>query len=491
MRKAGHKTVRWLTAATVAAATAVLAPVGATSATASDPTFSQPEPIVMTDADGTVPFPSLLYVYGVDGQVFDVDITLGGVTHGWPADVDVVLVAPDGTAATVMSDLGGDDQTPATGGTLVFDDDATGTAPLGLASGRYLPQDDDSDSEDVDLEDADATLDDLASSAYINGTWQLFVFDDTYDFEGSIDSWSLTFKIADPPVIVSPAPAAVIAGSTLPVRGTGTPGAQVYVTLDQQAARTVTVAPDGSWSTDFAGLGDGNHTVAAAGTPSGAAAASITVRLDSTPPTGTLRLRTVRGGPELTSSTRVWLVLGASERLRGVRVSNDGAPLGALLPTSSQDVAWRLGGHDGTRRVFVQLEDLAGNLSQGLLTDTVRLDRVAPRVSSTSPASGAVGVRRTKVVSAHFDDFVTPNPGAGISYLARIFRVGSDRPVRATARYDTSTATVRILPRKLLRPGTRYKVVIRSGFYDKAGNALDQNPAKRGGQPKVWRFTTR
>jgi subtilisin-like proprotein convertase family protein len=484
---AAMRRARWLVAATVAT-TAVLSPVGGEPANAADTTFTQSAPISVGDA-GSDPFPSTLDVTGLSGDVVDLDVTLTGLTHSWPSDLDVVLVAPDGTAATVMSDLGGDDQTPAAGGTLTFDDDATATAPLGLASGRYLPQDDDTDPTDPDLEGVDATFADLATSTSPNGTWALYVADDGWGDDGGIASWSLTFHLADPPVITAPAYGSLIGGSTIPVHGTGTPGASIHVRLDQQTLQTVTVAPDGSWATDFTRVADGSHTVTATNSRANGAAASTSVRLDGTAPTGTLVLRTVRGGPETTSSRRVYLDVAANEPLRGIRVSNDGAPLGALQAASGT-IPWLLTDHDGTRRVFVQLEDLAGNVSQGYISDTVALDRVAPRVLRTSPTDGAVRVRRDKAVTARFNDFVTPNAGTSLGYLARIFRVGTDRPVRAVVRYDASAATVRVLPNQLLRRNTRYQVVV-GGFHDPAGNFLDQDPTKAGSQQKVWRFRTR
>lgn len=476
-----------LVAGLTVSTTLVASPVGAEPTVGRAASFMQPSPTTVGDA-GSSPFPSRVDVSGVTGDVLDVDVTLSGVEHQWPDDLDVVLVAPDGTAATVMSDVGGDDQTPATGTALTFDDDASGSVPPGLLSGRYRPHDDDSDPGDPDLEGADATFAELAAAA-VNGTWELYVNDDTYDFDGRIASWSLSFQVTDRPLITGPASGSVLPGSTIPVRGSGSPGATVYVGAAQQPARTVTVAADGTWAVDLTGLADGSHLVTASSGP-GRTGSSTTVRLDSTAPTGTLVLRTVRGGPEVTSSRRVYLDVAAGEPLRGIRVSNDGAAYGPLVPVVPGGVAWLLSEQDGTRRVFVQLEDLVGNVSNGYLSDTVTLDRVAPRILQSSPRAGAVGVRRDKVITARFDDFVTPNSGVSPSYLVRVFRAGSDRPLRATVRYDPATATVRALPHRPLRPRTRFKVVV-SGFEDAAGNWLDQDPAKAGTQPGVWRFRTR
>ena len=41
------------------------------------------------------------------GRVVDVDVTLHDFTHTHPADVDILLVSPEGTASILMSDQGG------------------------------------------------------------------------------------------------------------------------------------------------------------------------------------------------------------------------------------------------------------------------------------------------------------------------------------------------------------------------------------------------
>lgn len=517
MSHAGTALTRWFTAVGMVAATAVLAPGGAMSAHASVSTFGPSGSIAVGDVAFTstglptgesVPYPSAVSVAGTVGDVVDVNVTLTSVSHAFPADMDVVLVAPDGTAVTLMSDLGGTDPILAPGSTLVFDDEAPSTPPVGLPSGRYRPLDDDSSS--TDLDDFSNTQSNAALSAFdgipsANGTWALFAYDDDPLDDGAIGSWSLTVETGDlvivasalAPTVTAPTNGALIASSTIPVRGTGSPGSTVFVRVDQQTARIVVVGPDGLWATDFTGLPEGEHLVASSATRTGFSATPVRVTLDSTRPTGTLTLRTVRGVPELTSSPRVYLVIAASERLRSIRVSNDGAPLGSAVPVTSSaamttnEVPWLLTDSGGSRRVFVELTDLTGNVSQGAISAAVTLDKVAPRVRLVSPAARARGVRRGKVITARFDDLVTPNPGVRLSYLARVYRVGATKAIRATVRFDAVTGTVRVIPRKSLRRFTRYRVVIASGFSDPAGNLNDQNAVKPGAQQMAWTFRTR
>jgi hypothetical protein len=122
--------------------------------------------------------------------------------------------------------------------------------------------------------------------------------------------------------------------------------------------------------------------------------------------------------------------------------------------------------------------------------DTVVLDRVAPRVTRTWPAAGSSHVRRGRAVRARFTEPVAPG-AASLSSLAKVFRIGSSRPIPATVTCNRALAIVRVEPLHPLRPGTRYRVVMSTGFRDIAGNRADQDATKAGRQPAMWRFTTR
>jgi hypothetical protein len=73
------------------------------------------------------------------GCVADVNVTLRGVTHPSPADLDVALEAPGGGAVPLMT--GVDGTVPVDGVDLTFDDEARATAPTGGAwtTGTYRP----------------------------------------------------------------------------------------------------------------------------------------------------------------------------------------------------------------------------------------------------------------------------------------------------------------------------------------------------------------
>ena len=75
-------------------------------------TFSNPSSIGIVDATQTAASPASLYpseinVQGLSDPISDVNVTLNGYTHGFPDDVAVQLVGPDGTSVLLMSDVGG------------------------------------------------------------------------------------------------------------------------------------------------------------------------------------------------------------------------------------------------------------------------------------------------------------------------------------------------------------------------------------------------
>lgn len=65
-------------------------------------------------------YPTALTVSGASGTLTGLTVTMKGLTHGWPDDVDVLLVGPSGRAVIVLSDVGG--STDASGLTLTLDD---------------------------------------------------------------------------------------------------------------------------------------------------------------------------------------------------------------------------------------------------------------------------------------------------------------------------------------------------------------------------------
>ena len=105
---------------------------------------------------------------------------------------------------------------------------------------------------------------------------------------------------------------------------------------------------------------------------------SVTVRLDKTPPTGSL---TINDGAATTGSTIVTLKIQANDNLSGVaemRFSNDGRTWSDWESFSSTRSNWDLARYGGSvnqrgpKTVYAQLRDRAGNVSQ-TFSATIRL----------------------------------------------------------------------------------------------------------------------
>jgi hypothetical protein len=134
------------------------------------------------------PYPSTISLSGIPGTVLHVRVILTGFTHRVPADVDVLVVAPGGQKTLVMSDGCGTAQ--ATGLTLTFDDPSPLLLNSNCVSGSYRPTDFDGNENVLFPPPAPPGPYPVALSTLngspANGTWQLFVQDDSNDASGAI-----------------------------------------------------------------------------------------------------------------------------------------------------------------------------------------------------------------------------------------------------------------------------------------------------------------
>ena len=148
-----------------------------------------------TTATATIPdhgtasvYPISLSVTGLVGMVDKVRVTVNGVSHSFPNDLNLLLVGPQGNSVLLMSHTGGGHAV--TNLNLTFDGAASDKMPKSatLRSGTYLPTRYDTDV--VFLPPAPATpyglgLDTL-NGTDPNGVWSLFVLDDSKGDSGSI-----------------------------------------------------------------------------------------------------------------------------------------------------------------------------------------------------------------------------------------------------------------------------------------------------------------
>ena len=195
--------------------TAAMLISGASTVAAGTFTFSNTNAIVINDSisppTAATPYPSTNVVSGITGgYVTKVTVQIHGFAHAFPADVDVVLVGPGGQNAVLMGNVGTETlPPPATNVDLTIDDDAASSMPLDtpLVSGTYKPTQ--REAFGFDFPAPAPASSNLMGATLVNfknvnpnGTWSLFVVDDTNPDSGVITGgWSLTVTTA--PVILS------------------------------------------------------------------------------------------------------------------------------------------------------------------------------------------------------------------------------------------------------------------------------------------------
>ena len=176
---------------------------------AASPLFENTTPIQINDGATASPYPSVINVSGLTSPISEVQVTLFGITHPKPDDLDIMLVHPSGALANVvfMSDSGGPNALNNV--TLIFRDSATGPLPdeAQIVSGTYRVSNvggDDFPRGGSPDDGPSATLDGAFGGLAANGNWSLYVVDDEADVRGGvITSWQLGIRtrpvIADIP----------------------------------------------------------------------------------------------------------------------------------------------------------------------------------------------------------------------------------------------------------------------------------------------------
>jgi subtilisin-like proprotein convertase family protein len=204
------------------------------------------------------PYPSTVAVSGLAGQVIsDVNVHLNDLTAPRPFDLDLMLVSPSGVRVTFLSDASS--SSPASGVDLVLDDEAASTVPTTpLASGTYRPTN--SNATDAFPAPAPNYSTQVALATFDgtnpNGTWSLFVSDDSaLGSGGSIASWSLdisTVPAPTPPAFANTAP--ILINSPIPASETFTPASPYPSTIQVSGAagslEDLRVTVDGLHHTD-------------------------------------------------------------------------------------------------------------------------------------------------------------------------------------------------------------------------------------------------
>ena len=141
------------------------------------------------------------------GDITDVNVALSGLTHTFPADLDVLIVSPEGTAVLLASDTCG--STDITNRTWTFDDEAP--ADLPIVSNPSCDADQtvrptNNGAGDTFSAPAPAGPYGTSLSAFDgqtgNGPWKAFVMDDSGGDGGSIANVAITLTSAPSDMVI-------------------------------------------------------------------------------------------------------------------------------------------------------------------------------------------------------------------------------------------------------------------------------------------------
>jgi photosystem II stability/assembly factor-like uncharacterized protein/subtilisin-like proprotein convertase family protein len=185
-----------------ASATSVLSVVPAVTTV-----FMNPAPITIPDNAPAVPYPSTIEVSGLGEAVVKASVTLTGVTHTFLGDVEMVLVAPDGSTTTLFWDPN-NNSANVSGANYTFDDGGP-PLPPSSGSGTYRPT---QTSAPPNLPAAApagpyGTVLFTTNRARADGTWSLYIADRFGQDSGSISGgWSLALTTAPIRVRSGPPP---------------------------------------------------------------------------------------------------------------------------------------------------------------------------------------------------------------------------------------------------------------------------------------------
>ncbi len=170
--------------------------------------FASSNAISVPNSGAATPYPAAIVVSNLPGAISGVSVRLAGITHNNPDDLDVLLVGPAGQKVLLMSDCGG---TPNLSGVTFTFSDAAASALADssqLASGIFKPSN--YGTGDTFNSPAPAAPYVTNLSAFDgtnpNGTWQLFIMDDTSGTSGNLaGGWALVFpECCGPPTNANP-----------------------------------------------------------------------------------------------------------------------------------------------------------------------------------------------------------------------------------------------------------------------------------------------
>jgi glucuronoarabinoxylan endo-1,4-beta-xylanase len=182
-------------------------------------TFGSAGPINFTNGVAVaVPYPSLIYVgtngaASLPGTIQTVTVTLNNFNCKVPKDVSVLVEAPNGTAFEIMSGAGGTTSFSPGPGNLTISDSASSVMPMSaFGTGTYKPTvypcgDIYPPPAPIVYSSAPPCGTSTFASEFgglnPNGTWQLFLANQSLGASGSASAWSLGFTVNPPALSVT------------------------------------------------------------------------------------------------------------------------------------------------------------------------------------------------------------------------------------------------------------------------------------------------
>lgn len=178
------------------------ADMGAPSATESNSAATNATTITIKDNASATPYPASITVSGMATNPIKVTVSLKGLTHTYPSDMNALLVSPAGQKIILMTTAGGADSISDL--TVTFDDtaDTAISSSETMQSRSYKPTD---NSTSYALNSPAPKRPYGTSLAVLtnenpNGIWKLFVTDNSGGDAGTISGgWRLTFSYPTPP----------------------------------------------------------------------------------------------------------------------------------------------------------------------------------------------------------------------------------------------------------------------------------------------------
>lgn len=156
----------------------------------------------VTSGDASV-YPSTITASGL-GPITDVNVTITGLTHTHPDDLDILLVSPSGTGVVLMSDAGG--ATDIGDYQYTFDDEATNAMSDGSLNTGFFYKPTAFDAGDTWTGYVGTPSSTLSAfdGRNPNGVWSLRIVDDGGSDVGESETWSLKITTADNAALIVP-----------------------------------------------------------------------------------------------------------------------------------------------------------------------------------------------------------------------------------------------------------------------------------------------